>query len=167
MRLYKLRENEECNHSNIFNCSVKNMKQKYSLKLHLFILTLCCLWSNGTTAQLEVSANNQNISEMAIALSEIAQGLQTTKTITILNPDNRKSSAFNEFIMEIHRLQLETYIFNETREFFKFIEANLKGSVEVTALIFHNPDELIEEVSMENFKFKNKISFHLFSHPFP
>lgn len=94
--------------------------------------------------------NTQNISsEMAIALSEISQGLQTTKTITLFNSDNRKSIAFNEFIMEIHRRQLETCIFNETRDFFGFIEANLKGSLEITALIFHNPDRLIEEVFEE------------------
>lgn len=100
----------------------------------------------------------KNMSEMAIALSEISRGIEAAKTITLLNVDNRKSSAFDEFIMEIHRLQLETCIFNETEKFFSFVEENLKGSIEVTVLIFHDPEELIDEVklsgkiSIKNFK---------------
>ena len=97
-------------------------------------------------AELQITTN-QSLSELAIAFSEISQGLKTTtETITILNSENRKSSAFNELIMEIHRLKLQTCIFNETEMFFKFIEENLKGSVEVTALIFHKPDLLIQKV---------------------
>lgn len=90
----------------------------------------------------------KNVSEMASALSEISRGIATAKTITLLNADNRKSSAFNEFIMEIHRLQLETCIFNETEKFFNFVEENLKGSVEVTLLIFQSPEKLIDEVKL-------------------
>lgn len=98
------------------------------------------------------AASNQkrNSSEMVIALSEISRGIATTKTITLLNTDNRKSSAFNEFIMEIHRLKLETCIFNDSEKFFHFVEENLKGSLEVTALIFHDPNELIDEVKNLN-----------------
>lgn len=107
----------------------------------------------------EISAfsisEKKNISEMAIALSEIARGIATAKTITLLNVDNRKSSAFNEFIMEIHRLQLETCIFNETKKFFNFVEENLKGSIEVIVMIFHSPDELIDEVNCVKLKGKN------------
>lgn len=83
---------------------------------------------------------------MVIALSEISRSIATTKTVTLLNASKRKSSAFNEFIMEIHRLQLETCIFNDRRKFFNFIDKNLKASLEVTSLIFHNPRDLIEEV---------------------
>lgn len=79
------------------------------------------------------------------ALSEISRGLKAS-TITILNVDNNKSTQFNEFIMEIHRFSLQTCIFNDTRKFFKFIDTNLKGSVEVTAIIFHNPEDLIPQV---------------------
>lgn len=63
-----------------------------------------------------------------------------------MNRANNRSVEFNEFIKEIHRLRLQTCIFNESKHFFKFIESNLKGSVEVTALIFHNPDDLIPQV---------------------
>ncbi|KAG5678940.1 hypothetical protein PVAND_008559 [Polypedilum vanderplanki] len=87
---------------------------------------------------------------MAIALSEICQGLQTIKTITLLNSNNRNSIAFNEFIMEIHRRQLETCIFNDTLDFFKFIEMRLKGSLDITALIFDNPDKFIKEIHNRN-----------------
>ncbi|KAG5678929.1 hypothetical protein PVAND_008550 [Polypedilum vanderplanki] len=87
---------------------------------------------------------------MAIALSEICQGLQTTKTITLLNSNNRNSIAFNELFMEIHRRQLETCIFNDTLNFFKFIEMRLKGSLDITALIFDNPDKFIEEIHNRN-----------------
>jgi hypothetical protein len=98
--------------------------------------------------ELEFSVQKKNLSEMAIALSEILRGIATTRTITLFNAHNRKSNEFNEFIMEIHRLQLETCIFNETKKFFNFIAANLKGSLEVTSLIFHNPEDLIREVKL-------------------
>lgn len=84
------------------------------------------------------------------ALSEISRGL-ASGTTTILNVgDSKSSSEFSEFLMEIHRLRLQTCIFNETEQFFKFIESNLKGSLEVTALIFHNPAELIPQVTQRN-----------------
>jgi hypothetical protein len=115
----------------------------------LLILIVILFGASAVQAEVDLPLGNQNLSEMAIALSEISQGLQTTKTITLLNCDNRKSVAFNEFIMEIHRRQLETCIFNETRDFFRFIEANLKGSLEITALIFHHPELLIQEVQID------------------
>ncbi|XP_070490058.1 ionotropic receptor 40a-like [Chironomus tepperi] len=95
-----------------------------------------------------------------IAFSEISQGLQASQTITILNSENRKSSAFNELIMEIHRLQLQTCIFNDTERFFRFVEENLKGSVEVTALIFHNPGSLIQKIHERNLA--HRLSLYIF-----
>lgn len=80
------------------------------------------------------------------ALSEISRGLGVSEPITILTIDNTKSTEFDEFVMEIHRLGLQTCIFNDSSRFFAFIEANLKGSLEVTSLIFHNPDDLIPQV---------------------
>lgn len=106
----------------------------------------------------------RNSSEMAIALAEISRGIATTKTITLLNTDNRRSSAFNEFIMEIHRLKLETCTFNDREKFFHFVESNLKGSLEVTALIFHDPNELIDEVKSMTFSSRfNFVIFHRFT----
>lgn len=112
---------------------------------------------------------NRNLSDMAIgedliafsssyvkkagifscaALSEISRALKASGTITILNIENKNSLEFNEFIMEIHRLRLQTCIFNESESFFKFIGSNLKGYVEVTALVFHNPNKLIPQVNL-------------------
>ena len=115
------------------------------LRLFIVCLLLCC----SASADVQITSN-QNLSELAIAFSEISQGLQASQTITILNSENRKSSAFNELIMEIHRLQLQTCIFNDTERFFRFVKENLKGSVEVTALIFHKPDSLIQKVTFES-----------------
>lgn len=103
------------------------------------------------------SSEVKNLSAMAIALAEISRSISTTKTITILNVDNRNPTEFNEFIMEIYRLELETCIFNESKKFFNFIENNLKGSLEVTAFIFHDPNELINEVKFERNIFKQKM----------
>lgn len=90
------------------------------------------------------------------ALSEISRGL-TSGTMTILNVGNCKSSTeFSEFVTEIHRLRLQTRIFNNTKQFFKFIESNLKGSLEVTAIMFHNPVELIPQVTQRNIKFSKR-----------
>ena len=117
--------------------------------INLLLLPISSLlFAKGEEFPIAAAASSQkrNSSEMAIALAEISRGIATTKTITLLNTDNRKSSAFNEFIMEIHRLELETCIFNDREKFFHFVEGNLKGSLEVTALIFHDPSELIEEV---------------------
>jgi hypothetical protein len=114
----------------------------------MFVLIEATLDDEEPEAPILSLNQKKNMSEMAIALSEISRGIATAKTITLLNADNRKSSAFNEFIMEIHRLQLETCIFNETEKFFNFVEENLKGSIEVTAMIFHSPDELIDEVKL-------------------
>jgi hypothetical protein len=115
--------------------------------LLLLLLSVCLSSHSLALAELEIFSNrNQNQSEMAIALSEISRGLQTTKTITLLNYDARESMAINEIIMEIHRRQLETCVFNDTRNFFRFIEANLRGSLEVTALIFGAPEKIIDEV---------------------
>lgn len=111
--------------------------------LKYFIFGFYC--QTFTSADLKVTTN-QSLSELAIAFSEISQGIKTTQTVTILNSENRKSSSFNELIMEIHRFQIQTCIFNETETFFKFIEQNLKASLEVSALIFHKPDLLIQKV---------------------
>lgn len=42
---------------------------------------------------------------------------------------------------------MQTCIFNDTEKFFNFVELNLKGSLEVTCLIFSNPKDIIVEVS--------------------
>lgn len=117
------------------------------------ILIVSANGSEGDDEEIKIQTLSQppqmrNMSEMATALSEIFRAIATARTVTLLNVDNRKSSAFNEFIMEIHRLQLETCIFNETQKFFNFVERNLKGSIEVTVLIFHTPDDLIHEVKL-------------------
>lgn len=124
------------------------------LRLFIVCLLLCC----SVSADVQITSN-QNLSELAIAFSEISQGLQASQTITILNSENRKSSAFNELIMEIHRLQLQTCIFNDTERFFRFVKENLKGSVEVTALIFHKPDSLIQKVKFASLNFDSLWKF--------
>lgn len=115
------------------------------MNLNLLILVAVMEQVHIATSSMEVPIK-QNLSEMAVAMSEILQGLKTTKTITILNVSNRKSNKFNELVMEIHRLELQTCIFNHTEKFFQFIDANLKGSSEVTTVIFQNPEELIHKV---------------------
>lgn len=64
--------------------------------------------------------------------------------------DASKSSQINEFIKKIHDTQndkiMKTCTFTETEDFYKFVEDNLKGSLEVTSLIFAYPDEIIKEV---------------------
>ncbi|CAG9799965.1 unnamed protein product [Chironomus riparius] len=124
--------------------------------LRLFIVCLLCC---SVSADVQITSN-QNLSELAIAFSEISQGLQASQTITILNSENRKSSAFNELIMEIHRLQLQTCIFNDTERFFGYVKKNLKGSVEVTALIFHKPDYLIQKIHERNLA--HRLSLYIF-----
>ena len=84
----------------------------------------------------------------AAGLSEISRGLQTSKTIIILNSNNKRSSKINEFIQNIHQFNMQTCIFNDTEKFFNFVELNLKGSLEVTCLIFFNPKDIIVEVSL-------------------
>jgi hypothetical protein len=138
------------------------------MKLKLFLIFINFLLNNRSLTSIEAAATTiapfenifaaQNVSEMAIGLSEIIKAT-TDKTITILNAHKEKSTAFNELIMEIHRLQLQTCIFNRTDKFFKFIETNLRGSLEVTALIFHNPQELIQEVR-SRFFFLSKLSLN-------
>lgn len=88
------------------------------------------------------------IGNLAAGLSEISRGLQTSKTITILNSNNKRSSKINEFIQNIHQFNMQTCIFNDTEKFFNFVELNLKGSLEVTCLIFCNPKDIIVEVSL-------------------
>lgn len=48
--------------------------------------------------------------------------------------------------MEIHRHHLQTFVFNDTLAYFKFVEHNLKGSLDVTSLIFDNPHRMITQV---------------------
>lgn len=83
------------------------------------------------------------------ALSEISRGFKTSGTITILNFNQNKSTEFNELLMEIHRLRLQTCIFDQTKNFFNFIKSNLAGSLEVTALVFHNPESFIPKASSQ------------------
>ena len=80
------------------------------------------------------------------ALSEIFRGLKMSRTVAILKTGYKNSTEFNEFILEIHRHPLKTCIFNEVRSFFKFIESNLKGSLEVAILIFNDPRKFIPKV---------------------
>lgn len=130
-----------------------------------FKILVLCFMIVRCSAKIELY-NNRNLSEMAIgmvencyclrvvksfhsvcaALSEISRGFRASGTLSILNIENKRSTNFSEFLMEIHRLQLQTCIFNQSKLFFEFVEANLKGSVAVTALIFHHPDELIPKV---------------------
>lgn len=131
------------------------LKQVFSIIFFLLFNNIKASDINGDEIPTLSIPENKNISEMAIALSNIARGIVTAKTITLLNVDNRKTIAFNEFIMEIHRLELETCIFNESEKFFNFVEENLKGSIEVTVMIFHSPDELIDEVNCVKLKGKN------------
>lgn len=81
------------------------------------------------------------------ALSEIFYGLKASGTIAILKTGDKNSTEFNELILEIHRRPLKTCIFNDVRSFFKFIEINLKGSLEVSTLIFNDPRKFIPKVS--------------------
>lgn len=134
-----------------------------------FVLVLVLQFSH-VSARIQIH-ESRNLSQMAIgkikwsqeflaylfqshsrsastALSEISRGLGAASgPITILNTDNYISLEFTELIIEIHRLGLQTCIFNKTTVFFRFVEANLKGSLEVNALIFHNPQDLIPKVS--------------------
>jgi hypothetical protein len=73
--------------------------------------------------------------------------LKTSGTIAILKVEDTNSTEFNELILEVHRHPLKTCIFNKVRSFFKFIELNLKGSLEVATLIFNDPRKFIPKVS--------------------
>lgn len=69
-----------------------------------------------------------------------------SRMVAILKTGYKNSTEFNEFILEIHRHPLKTCIFNEVRSLFKFIESNLKGSLEVAILIFNDPRKFIPKV---------------------
>ncbi|CAO1422930.1 unnamed protein product [Diamesa serratosioi] len=113
------------------------------------VLFSCILHCNFVSADIAITSI-RNLSKMAIGLSEISRGLQTSKTITILNFNNKRSSKINEFIQNIHQFNLQTCIFNDTEKFFNFVEFNLKGSLEVTCLIFSNPKDIIVEIHEKN-----------------
>lgn len=64
-----------------------------------------------------------------------------------MNLNKENSAKINEFIQQVHKLNLKTCVFDDTKLFYKFVDDNLKGSVEVTSLIFAEPFEILEEVS--------------------
>jgi hypothetical protein len=72
--------------------------------------------------------------------------MQTT-TITLLNLDRFEAVKINEFVQEVHKFNMKTCIFTDTEKFFDFVSDNLKGSLEVTSLIFAEPGSILEEVS--------------------
>lgn len=81
-----------------------------------------------------------------LALSEVVQSLSRLSTIGVFSA-SENGSEFNEFVMALHSIPLQTCIFNEMEEFFDFIESQLNGSLRVTAFIFHHPHGLVERVS--------------------
>lgn len=81
------------------------------------------------------------------ALSEISRGLQTSSALAVYKNGSELATEFDEYVMEIHRMSLQTCIFNDEAKFFQYVDRNLKGSQEVTALIFHDPLYLVPKVS--------------------
>lgn len=142
---------------------------KVTLESRLLAMILCdllfILQFLQSSAKVEIH-DNRNVSQMAIgefykinsynnqisrfastALSEISRGFEASGPITILNTAHFYSHEFTELLIEIHRFRLQTYIFNKTSSFFDFIDMNLKGSLEVKALVFENPHNFIPKVS--------------------
>ncbi|XP_030556123.1 ionotropic receptor 40a, partial [Drosophila novamexicana] len=119
---------------------------QYSLLFRLFLM-VCPL--GPTWAKLSYIPCNE--SDVAIALSQIINGLQPRQLAILVMPSSRLFGAdcvnddtiqVDEFIQRLHRLYYKSVIFYDTELFFDYIEANLLGAIECVNLIFHEPDEL-------------------------
>lgn len=94
-----------------------------------------------------ISFDTQNA---ATALSKTAESLKRLSTIGVFssNVNDTMSTEVNEFVMALHRIPLETCIFDKRENFFKFIESQLNDSLRVTSFIFHHPRGFTEQVRM-------------------
>jgi hypothetical protein len=80
------------------------------------------------------------------ALTEVARSLERDATMGILKSQNETEADFNEFISELHKIPLQTCVFNNIKNFSNFVERQLNGSLQVTAFIFHEPNEILKKV---------------------
>ncbi|XP_032591663.1 ionotropic receptor 40a [Drosophila grimshawi] len=109
------------------------------------------LLSGSLTLLAKLSHSPCNESDVAIALSQIINGLQPRQLAILALPSSRLLSGdcenddtiqVDDFIQRLHELYYKSVIFYDTELFFDYIDANLLGAIECVNLIFHEPDEL-------------------------
>nr|QKN21504.1 ionotropic receptor [Zeugodacus tau] len=125
---------------------------------------------------------DRNISDVAIALSEIINGLKprqlailaapqfhfTTRHAPLPTsaeiPDDTQLEGMqmdiDDFIYQLHKLNFKSVIYDKTDAFFKFVEDSLQGSIESVNLIFSAPYELSARIQER--KLSHRLSLFIF-----
>ncbi|XP_012160597.1 ionotropic receptor 40a [Ceratitis capitata] len=147
------------------------------LLLNLILWLPAALVLGGITYNAE-----RNISDVAIALSEIINALKPRQLAILSAPqfhfntrhaplpaaaeipnDSQLESMqmdIDDFIYKLHKLNFKSVIYNKADLFFKFVEDSLLGSIESVNLIFSAPYELSARIQER--KLSHRLSLFIF-----
>ncbi|XP_068150991.1 ionotropic receptor 40a [Drosophila tropicalis] len=113
---------------------------------------LLLFWSSGlVSVSAKLSYKNCNKTDVAIALSQIINGLKLRQLAILAPPtsnylkldcEDDDSIHLDDFIQRLHGLYMKSVIFYDMELFFQYIEASLHGSIECVTLIFDEPYEI-------------------------
>ncbi|XP_036215895.2 ionotropic receptor 40a [Bactrocera oleae] len=148
------------------------------------VLILCLLgWLTAGLVQGAITYNaERNISDVAIALSEIINGLKPRQLAILAAPQfhfTRRHAPLpasaeipddtqlegmqmdiDDFIYQLHKLYFKSVIYDKADLFFKFVEDSLQGSIESVNLIFSAPYELSARIQER--KLSHRLSLFIF-----
>lgn len=72
--------------------------------------------------------------------------LLAPKALVILVRNETKIDRLDKLTVMIHQHHIATCVYYDLEQYFRFIEDNLKKSLEITSLLFCHPEEMIQEI---------------------
>ncbi|XP_053959003.1 ionotropic receptor 40a [Anastrepha ludens] len=149
--------------------------------MKVFILCLIVWPSRLVYGAITYNAD-RNISDVAIALSEIINGLKPRQLAILAAPQFHFATRhaplpataeiptdsqlegmqmdIDDFIYQLHKLNFKSVIYDKADLFFKFVEDSLLGSIESVNLIFSAPYELSARIQER--KLSHRLSLFIF-----
>ncbi|XP_036322623.1 ionotropic receptor 40a [Rhagoletis pomonella] len=147
------------------------------------VFILCLIVRLPGLAYSAITYNaERNISDVAIALSEIINGLKPRQLAILAAPQFSFTTRhaplpagaeiptdlqlegmqmdIDDFIYQLHKLNFKSVIFDKADLFFKFVEDNLQGSIESVNLIFSAPYELSARIQER--RLSHRLSLFIF-----
>ncbi|XP_049548067.1 ionotropic receptor 40a [Anopheles darlingi] len=112
-----------------------------------FIILLCGAVGFGACERrnLLVVSERSNQSGMIRGISEMIN-LLAPKALVILVRNETKIDRLDKLTVMIHRHNIATCVYYDLEQYFRFIEDNLKKSLEITSLLFCHPEEMVQEI---------------------
>lgn len=142
IELYKIDESNGKTHSYYF--TVKML----SFKLTFLILTISANFSTNAFSTLVIDNLCNNTSNIISGISEIFHRMKCD-SILVLSPIKKDLYCYNfieELLIKFHELSLQTFIYTDTKKYYRRIQLNQLGAIGTTSLILTDPSEILNEV---------------------